>query len=73
MLWIPFGAVAGFVLAILLEMVIGILAGTMFSAANPGDPGALMWLASLPGLGAIAGAVLAPVLYVLFASRGRRK
>ncbi|GAB3266637.1 hypothetical protein [Arthrobacter pigmenti] len=69
LLWVPLGAVAGFVVAILLEMVVGIFAGAIYSASNPGDPGAFMWLASLPGWGSIAGAVIAPVLYVLFASR----
>jgi hypothetical protein len=73
LLWIPLGAVAGFVVAILLEMVIGIFAGTMFSPSNPGDPGAFTWLVSLPGWGAIAAAVIAPVMFVLFASRGQRK
>lgn len=73
LLWIPLGAVAGFVSAILLEVVIGLFAGAIFSASNPGDPGAFMWLASLPVWGAIAAAVIAPVLYVLFVSRGQRK
>lgn len=73
LLSIPLGAIAGFITGIALEIVIGIFAGAVFSAANPGDPAAFMWLASLPGLGAIAGAVIAPVLYVLFSSKGRRK
>lgn len=70
---IPFGAIAGFILAILLEVAIGTFAGVIFSAADPGDPAIFMWLASLPGLGALAGAVLAPVLYVAAASRRQRK
>jgi hypothetical protein len=73
LLSIPLGAIAGFIAGIALEMVVGIFAGAVFSAANPGSAGAFMWLTSLPGLGAIAGAVIAPVLYVLFSSRGRRK
>lgn len=73
LLSIPLGAVAGFILGIALEMLVGILAGATFSAANPGDAGVFMWLASVPGWGAIAGAVIAPVLYILTASRRRRK
>ncbi|WP_026819059.1 hypothetical protein [Arthrobacter castelli] len=72
LLSVPLGAIAGFILGIAVEMVVGLFAGFAFNAANPGDAAAFMWLASLPGAGALAGAVLAPVLYVATSKRRRK-
>ena len=60
---IPLGAIAGSVVALLLEIVVGLIAGAVFSAERP-SPFSWRFLAALPSTGALVGAVLLPILYV---------
>ncbi len=60
---IPLGAIAGSVVALLLEIVVGLIAGAVFSAERP-SPLSWRFLAALPSTGALVGAVLLPILYV---------
>ena len=59
---IPAGAILGFLGGLLIEITVGLIAGTAFSADHPAS---FSWrfLGSLPSLGALIGAVLAPILY----------
>jgi hypothetical protein len=59
---IPAGAILGFLGGLVIEIIIGLIAGAAFSADHPAS---FSWrfLGSLPGLGALIGAVLAPILY----------
>jgi prolipoprotein diacylglyceryltransferase len=65
--FIPIGAILGFLGGLLIEIIVGLIAGTAFSADHPAR---FSWrfLGSLPGLGALIGAILAPILY----ARARR-
>jgi hypothetical protein len=60
--FIPAGAILGFLGGLLIEIIVGLIAGTAFSADHPAR---FSWrfLGSLPGLGALIGAILAPILY----------
>ena len=60
-------AILGFLGGLLIEIIVGLIAGTVFSADHPAR---FSWrfLGSLPGLGALIGAILAPILY----ARARR-
>ena len=60
---IPAGVILGFLGGLLIEIIVGLVAGAVFSADHPAM---FSWrfLGSLPGLGALIGAILAPVLYV---------
>jgi hypothetical protein len=53
----------------LIEIIVGLIAGAAFSADHPA---AFSWqfLGSLPGLGALIGAILAPILYARGRARG---
>lgn len=64
---VPAGAILGFLGGLLIEIMVGLIAGTAFSADHPAT---FSWrfLGSLPGLGALIGAILAPILY----ARARR-
>jgi hypothetical protein len=64
---IPAGAVLGFIGGLLIEITVGLIAGAVFSAENPAAF-SMRFLGSLPGLGALIGAILAPIWY---ARRGR--
>jgi hypothetical protein len=63
---IPAGAILGSVGGLLIEIIVGLIARAVFSADHPA---AFSWhiLGSLPGLGALIGAISAPILYL----RGR--
>jgi hypothetical protein len=65
--FIPIGAIVGFLGGLLIEIIVGLIAGTVFNADHPAR---FSWrfLGSLPGLGALIGAMLAPILY----ARARR-
>ena len=59
---IPAGAILGLLGGLVIEIAVGLIARTAFSADHPAS---FSWrfLGSLPGLGALIGAVLAPILY----------
>jgi hypothetical protein len=59
---IPIGALLGFLGGLLIEIIVGLIARAVFSADHPA---AFSWhfLGSLPGLGALIGAIVAPILY----------
>ena len=59
---IPLGAVLGFIGGLLIVIIVGLVARSAFSAEHQGTP---VWqlLGSLPGLGALIGAIVAPILY----------
>jgi hypothetical protein len=59
---IPAGAILGFLGGLLIEIIIGLVAGGVFSAEHPAG---FSWhfLGSLPGLGALIGAIAVPILY----------
>jgi hypothetical protein len=59
---IPLGAVLGFIGGLLIEIIVGLIARSVFSAEHPGTP-AWQLLGSLPGLGALIGAIMAPIFY----------
>ena len=65
---VPVGAIVGLLGGLLIEIVVGLIARAAFSAEHPAT---FSWhfLGSLPGLGALIGAIVAPVLY---ARSGRR-
>lgn len=58
---IPAGAILGFLGGLLIEIIVGLIAGTVFTADHPAR---FSWrfLGSLPALGALIGAILAPIL-----------
>lgn len=64
---IPAGAVLGLIGGLLIEIIVGLIAGAVFSAEHPAAF-SMRFLGSLPGLGALIGAILAPIWY---ARRGR--
>ena len=66
---IPAGAILGFLGGLLIEIIVGLLAGGIFNADHPA---AFSWhfLGSLPGLGALIGAIVAPILYARNGGRG---
>jgi hypothetical protein len=66
---IPIGAVLGFLGGLLIEIVIGLVAGAIFSAEHPAAF-SMRFLGSLPGLGSLIGAILAPILYARGRGRG---
>jgi hypothetical protein len=59
---IPIGAFLGFLGGLLIEIIVGFIARAIFSADHPA---AFSWhlLGSLPGLGALIGCIVAPILY----------
>jgi hypothetical protein len=59
---VPAGAILGFLGGLLIEIIIGLVARGVFSAEHPAG---FSWhfLGSLPGLGALIGAVVVPILY----------
>jgi hypothetical protein len=59
---VPIGAILGFLGGLLIEIIVGLIARAVFSADHPA---AFSWhfLGSLPGLGALIGAILVPILY----------
>jgi prolipoprotein diacylglyceryltransferase len=59
---IPVGAVLGLLGGLLIEIIVGLIARAAFSAEHPAD---FSWhfLGSLPGLGALIGAIVMPILY----------
>lgn len=59
---IPLGTVLGFIGGLLIVIIVGLIARSAFSAEHPGG---LAWqlLGALPGLGALIGAIVAPILY----------
>jgi hypothetical protein len=59
---IPIGALLGFLGGLLIEIIVELIARAVFSADHPA---AVSWhfLGSLPGLGALIGAIVAPILY----------
>ncbi len=63
---IPAGAVVGFLGGLLIEIIVGLIARAVFSAEHPATF-SMRFLGSLPGLGALIGAILAPIWY----ARGR--
>ena len=67
---IPAGAVLGFIGGLLIEIIVGLVAGAVFSAEHLAAF-SMRFLGSLPGLGALIGAILAPILYAR--GRGRRQ
>ncbi|HEX6758062.1 MAG TPA: hypothetical protein VF086_06555 [Propionibacteriaceae bacterium] len=58
---IPIGALLGFLGGLLIEIIVGLIARGVFSADHPA---AFSWhfLGSLPGLGVLLGAIVAPIL-----------
>jgi hypothetical protein len=66
---IPLGALVGFLGGLLIEITVGLIARGVFSADHPA---AFSWhfLGSLPGLGALIGAIVVPILYAR-GGRGR--
>ena len=59
---IPLGAIVGFVGGLLIEIVVGLIVGAAFSAEHAGTQ-AWRVLGSLPRLGALIGAIVAPIWY----------
>ena len=59
---IPLGAIGGFIGGLLIEIIVGLIARSAFSAEHPGAQ-AWQLLAALPGLGALIGAIVMPILY----------
>jgi peptidoglycan biosynthesis protein MviN/MurJ (putative lipid II flippase) len=59
---IPAGAILGFLGGLVIEITVGLIAGAAFNADHPASFSRHL-LGSLPGLGALIGAVLAPILY----------
>ena len=58
---IPAGAILGFLGGLLIEIIVGLIA-RVFSAEHPATF-SMHFLGSLPGLGALIGAILAPIWY----------
>jgi hypothetical protein len=67
---IPVGALLGFLGGLLIEIIVGLIARATFSAEHPAG---FSWhfLGSLPGLGALIGAIVVPILYARSGGRGR--
>jgi prolipoprotein diacylglyceryltransferase len=65
---IPIGMALGFLGGLLIQTIVGVVAVTVFSAA-PEAAYSMPFVGSLPVLGALIGAVLAPVLYARSYSR----
>jgi hypothetical protein len=63
----PVGAILGFLGGLLIEIIVGLIARAVLSAEHPADF-SMRFLGSLPGLGSLIGAILAPVLYGRVAS-----
>jgi hypothetical protein len=59
---IPLGAILGLIGGLLIEIIVGLVARSVFSAEHPATQ-AWQLLGSLPGLGALIGAIVAPLLY----------
>ena len=59
---VPAGAVLGFLGGLLIEIIVGLIARAVFNAEHPATF-SMHFLGSLPGLGALIGAVLAPIWY----------
>ena len=59
---IPLGALLGLIGGLLIEIIVGLIARSAFSAEHPGSQ-AWQLLGSLPALGAVIGAIVAPILY----------
>ena len=59
---IPLGAILGFIGGLLIEIIVGLIARSAFSAEHPGSQ-AWQLLGSLPTLGAVIGAIMSPILY----------
>lgn len=59
---IPLGAILGFIGGLLIVIIVGLIARSVFSAEHPGT-NAWQLLGLLPGLGALIGAIVAPILY----------
>ena len=59
---IPIGAVLGFIGGLLIVIIVGLIARSAFSAEHPGGQGWQL-LGALPGLGALIGGIVAPILY----------
>jgi len=59
---IPLGAILGFIGGLLIVIIVGLIARSVFSAEHPGAD-AWQLLGLLPGLGALIGAIVAPILY----------
>jgi hypothetical protein len=59
---IPLGAIVGFIGGLLIVIIVGLIARSVFSAEHPGTD---VWqlLGLLPGLGALIGAIAGPILY----------
>jgi hypothetical protein len=59
---IPAGTILGLLGGLLIEIIVGLIARAVFSAEHPAT---FSWrlLGSLPGLGALIGAIVAPILY----------
>jgi prolipoprotein diacylglyceryltransferase len=67
---IPAGAILGFLGGLLIEIIVGLIARAVFSAEHPATF-SMHFLGSLPGLGALIGAILAPIWYARSRGRGR--
>jgi hypothetical protein len=63
----PVGAILGFLGGLLIEIIVGLIARAVLSAEHPAAF-SMRFLGSLPGLGSLIGAILAPVLYGRVAS-----
>jgi hypothetical protein len=59
---IPLGTLLGFIGGLLIQIIVGLIARAVFSADHPAT---FSWqfLGALPGLGALLGAIVAPILY----------
>jgi hypothetical protein len=68
---IPAGAILGFLGGLLIEIIVGLIARAVFSAEHPATF-SMRFLGSLPGLGALIGAILAPIWYARGRARGGR-
>jgi hypothetical protein len=59
---IPLGVIGGFIGGLLIEIIVGLIARSAFSAEHP-EAQAWQLLGVLPGLGALIGAIVTPILY----------
>ena len=66
---VPVGAILGFLGGLLIEIIVGLIARAVFSAEHPAAF-SMRFLGSLPGLGSLIGAILAPILYGRVGSSG---
>ena len=60
---IPIGAISGLIGGLLIQIIVGLVARSAFSAETPASE-AWQLLGSLPALGALIGAIVTPILYV---------